>query len=360
MLTPDDQRADGSRAKYLQRVSQYRRFDPELFDRLAMGVGSGVRGIDFVEGSGLLPRALFHSELIPDDGAGRAAYFDAAFSNLSEAEVVFFDPDNGFEIDSCRPGQKGSNRYLCWDEARSFFDRGQSVIVYQHFARENRELHIRRLVKQMWERFSTTAVFAFRTPYVVFLLAAQKQHRAWFEARCEELRRKWDEDQIASSLCEPEGSGTANEGAIDWRSPARGSFDDVASATGMYRSADWSGALRRQLSHRVREWAERSSIPYYLSLGQTPTVLFYASADGRAHGNFHPDVWTAIRSKPAWLDRLEKRHPKPQALPAERAANVRELDSSNSSDALLMNCLFKNISISTASLVREMRLRDTS
>ncbi|RPI21525.1 MAG: hypothetical protein EHM61_24550 [Acidobacteria bacterium] len=145
MLTPDDQKADGSRTTYLQRSPQYRRFDPELFDRLATWVGSGTRGIDFVEGSGLLPGALFHSELIPDDGLGRRTFFDAAFKTVAEAELVFFDPDNGFEIDSCRPGQKGSNRYLCWNEAQSCFDRGQSVIVYQHFARENRELHTQRL-----------------------------------------------------------------------------------------------------------------------------------------------------------------------------------------------------------------------
>jgi hypothetical protein len=99
-----------------------------------------------------------------------------------------------------------------------------------------------------------------------------------------------------------------------------------------------SGALRAELRERALAWAAQNGVPYYASLGQTPTVLFERAPGGAYHGNFHPDAWNAILANEAWRGRLEKRHSQPQALPPEKASEARELDSSNSSDALLMNC----------------------
>ena len=101
---------------------------------------------------------------------------------------------------------------------------------------------------------------------------------------------------------------------------------------------DWSRALREVLRERALAWAAQNGVSYYASLGQAPTVLFEQTPDGAGHGNFHPDSWHAILADEAWRGRLEKRHSQPQALPSEKASEARELDSSNSSDALLMNC----------------------
>lgn len=101
---------------------------------------------------------------------------------------------------------------------------------------------------------------------------------------------------------------------------------------------NWSGSLRAELARRARAWADRHGVPYYLSLGSEPTVLFEATEDGRCHGNFLPASWEAIRSNPEWARRLKKTHSRKRALPEEKRAGARELDSSNSSDALLMNC----------------------
>jgi hypothetical protein len=99
-----------------------------------------------------------------------------------------------------------------------------------------------------------------------------------------------------------------------------------------------AGKLRNELREQALQWATANSIPNYTSLGQPPTVLFPMAADGNSHGNFHPDSWQAIRAADVWASRLDKPHPQAgNALPVERAG-ARELDSSNSSDALLMNC----------------------
>jgi hypothetical protein len=67
-------------------------------------------------------------------------------------------------------------------------------------------------------------------------------------------------------------------------------------------------------------------------------VLFERDASGNAHGNFHPASWKAMRANPNWAGRLEKVHSRASALPQPKRASARELDSCNSSDALLMNC----------------------
>jgi len=79
-------------------------------------------------------------------------------------------------------------------------------------------------------------------------------------------------------------------------------------------------------------------VPAYESLGNPATVLFQKSPSGESHGSFFKETWTAIKANSDWFKRLEKRHPQLDALPLEYQASAMELDSSNSSDALLMNC----------------------
>jgi len=102
---------------------------------------------------------------------------------------------------------------------------------------------------------------------------------------------------------------------------------------------NWAGKLRDSLRKSTSAWATERGISYYQSLGQEPTVLFERAPDGSSHGNFHPDSWREIAAQPTWVLRAEKRHSQAnRSLPPDKAAGARELDSSNSSDALLMNC----------------------
>lgn len=107
---------------------------------------------------------------------------------------------------------------------------------------------------------------------------------------------------------------------------------------------NWAGALREQLRVRAEALAAAQSPLAYRSLGKLSVVLFRQSDDGMAHGNFLPAAWEGISSNPTWQSRLSKRHSQLGALPPECHAWARELDSTNSSDALLMNifCLPKD------------------
>ena len=92
--------------------------------------------------------------------------------------------------------------------------------------------------------------------------------------------------------------------------------------------------LKAQLRDGALAWQKRTGVPWYQSKGSPSTILF--PADGDRHGNFFEPAWAAINADPAWKLRLEKQHSQVKALP-EQYQDARELDSSNSSDALLMN-----------------------
>lgn len=96
----------------------------------------------------------------------------------------------------------------------------------------------------------------------------------------------------------------------------------------------YASQLRQELGARNREWARgRAHVESY----GNPPVIVYAPEEGR-HGNFFDPAYRAIAERPDWMRRFNKIHAQGRALPKnESGRRWRELDSSMSSDALLMN-----------------------
>src|SRR5450631_355642 len=113
----------------------------------------------------------------------------------------------------------------------------------------------------------------------------------------------------------------------------------------------YTGQLRLELGLRNRRYARgRLHVESY----GTPPVIVYAPEDAR-HGNFYDSAYAAIIARPEWIRRFDKVHaqaarslPKSQLDPKRR---WRELDSSMSSDALLMN-VFCTPGVAESSAVR--------
>jgi hypothetical protein len=103
------------------------------------------------------------------------------------------------------------------------------------------------------------------------------------------------------------------------------------------RATAWfSSQLRYELSERNRSWAKEAGVAHEFSYGGSPCIVYSPDEDGR-HGNFLPETYAAILSNENWSKRLEKVHTLGRkSLPAADR-RWRELDSANSSDALLMN-----------------------
>ena len=101
-------------------------------------------------------------------------------------------------------------------------------------------------------------------------------------------------------------------------------------------SATRTTLLRRELSERNQQYAKDHGLPHCLSYGGQPVVCYEPA--GLLHGNFHPASYEMIRNNPDWAKRLKKAHTsKSTSLPKNERGFWAELDSSNSSDALLMN-----------------------
>lgn len=106
--------------------------------------------------------------------------------------------------------------------------------------------------------------------------------------------------------------------------------------------------LRMELIARNRLHARGR--PHVESYGDAP-VIVYAPEDDR-HGNFYDPAYAAIVARPEWSKRLEKIHAQARSLP-KTERKWRELDSSMSSDALLMN-VFCTPAVADSSAVRLM------
>jgi hypothetical protein len=68
----------------------------------------------------------------------------------------------------------------------------------------------------------------------------------------------------------------------------------------------------------------------------SPPVIVYAPEEETRHGNFFDAAYAAITARPEWSRRFDKIHAQARSLP-KLERKWRELDSSMSSDALLMN-----------------------
>jgi len=91
------------------------------------------------------------------------------------------------------------------------------------------------------------------------------------------------------------------------------------------------------LSFRNQQYAKRLQLLNRESYGDPPSICYLPSEDGMRHGNFLRESYCAILRNASWCKRLLKEHSQARrTLPREDRA-WRELDSSNSSDALLMN-----------------------
>jgi hypothetical protein len=99
----------------------------------------------------------------------------------------------------------------------------------------------------------------------------------------------------------------------------------------------WSASLlRRDLNARANHLATTQNLLHEISPGSDPTIIFGRDEQG-CHGNFHPASYINICANPAWLRRLTKPHTASRRSRARKDWQWMELDSANSSDALLMN-----------------------
>jgi hypothetical protein len=107
--------------------------------------------------------------------------------------------------------------------------------------------------------------------------------------------------------------------------------------------------LRTELSLRSLKHAEANGYLHERTDGSIPSILFGRDEEGR-HGNFHPSSYQNICEHSEWAKRLNKCHTAYRRVRVRANWEWKELDCSNSSDALLMN-VFCYPAVTTAASV---------
>lgn len=193
MLTPSDGRGDGAFVRYLEQPRRWRAFDQDLYDFLVRHVlERGERNVRLIERSKLLPATLFYASLLDDTPIERGRYCREMLERFHGADLIFFDPDNGFEVKSRPYGRKESSKFLYWREVSDAYSAGQSLLVYQHFARERRDAFIERIADELRSRTNAAAIYSFRTSHVVFFLAARPEHEEKFRPQFARTAHAWE------------------------------------------------------------------------------------------------------------------------------------------------------------------------
>ena len=131
---------DGYKLDHLVHPDEWSDLDAALLERMVeslRGLREEERHIEKLEV--LLPGADFFQAPLPTGSdspaerrAARRAWHQTALQRLAGAEIVFVDPDNGFEVKSHGPGSKWRCKYAAYDEVADYLARGQAVVAYQH------------------------------------------------------------------------------------------------------------------------------------------------------------------------------------------------------------------------------------
>src|SRR5215469_7141852 len=95
--------------------------------------------------------------------------------------------------------------------------------------------------------------------------------------------------------------------------------------------------LRHELRRRNMAFAKAHNLAHALSYGEQAVVVYAPSHELSRHGNFEAASYAAILGCPDWKLRLNKAHTTARRSLPSNDRPWKELDSSMSSDALLMN-----------------------
>ncbi len=102
-------------------------------------------------------------------------------------------------------------------------------------------------------------------------------------------------------------------------------------------SAYYASQLRHELSLRNRAFALQRRLSHVESLGGMGITVYQPHPTRLRHGNFFDESYAAMLAIPEWRKRLEKVHTSAKSALPRSGRGWKELDSSMSSDALLMN-----------------------
>jgi hypothetical protein len=192
MLTDDDDKNEGQFTNYIHQPDKWRNYDRLLFDSLNYSLTElKIREVALAEQLNLLENSYYHQNLLDDSSLKRELYFQEFKDNISDCDLLFFDPDNGIEVKAKPFGRKDSSKYIYWREILQYYRGGYSLLIYQHFPRIKREIFIENLSKELKEKIKVDNIVFYETSNVLFILLPQKRKKDYFIAVSKKIQSEW-------------------------------------------------------------------------------------------------------------------------------------------------------------------------
>jgi len=143
-----------SEGSFKQNDGKYRHYeeysscDSDLAMAL-MGIPDNARSISALQDLELINGASYYDKSVPVDNGKRKEWFDASLKCLKEADIIFMDPDNGFEVKSVHNGTLRSIKYVYYKEVEAYLAAGKSVVIYSHRCRKKREKYFTEILNNL-------------------------------------------------------------------------------------------------------------------------------------------------------------------------------------------------------------------
>lgn len=193
MKTTNDESADGGRIGYLKDPSTWAAFDQEVFHFLKDHLALNKRELMLFETSAHASGITFVKDPIHD--LTKRQEMLEQIRNDRNTDLVFFDPDNGIEVKSTN--KKNQQKFVLWNEIQLAYDSGKSVLVYQHFPRENHEAFVQRKLKELRNHFDAP-LFAIQVKHSVYFLISQRGHSKKLHMVAQQYANLWKSLAIVS------------------------------------------------------------------------------------------------------------------------------------------------------------------
>ena len=142
----DEVNGDGDVRPHLDEPDEWEHLDSRLLASMVeafCGLPGSQRRVELLEQDGMLPMStVFFTEPLPTGAlppaeriAAREEWHRQAMRHMAAADLVFLDPDNGFEVPSRGPRSKWRCKYATYAEVNDYLAAGKSVVPYQHARR---------------------------------------------------------------------------------------------------------------------------------------------------------------------------------------------------------------------------------
>lgn len=137
--------------KYIQYLNdlEYTAYDPELFEKLKTLVDGKSRKVEAIKDAKIV-KAKFYDTPLPEKGK-RELWHSKALKKLDSTDIVFLDPDNGIETQRMMIENKASKKHVKWEEIKDYYQRNQSVIIYQHQPRIEKNTFLKTILEAQSE-----------------------------------------------------------------------------------------------------------------------------------------------------------------------------------------------------------------